>query len=224
MSDTQQGTAEGLAQGNGHDRKGSSDRTNEWVRREELTAVVAERNELKRKHREVSRQLKQLQGAAVPKSDEQLAADTAAQRLREAEARFERLWVDHQILSAAQAADAVSGPAVVQLLRERVQTRRGEDGRLTAAVSNQDGEPLCDEDGTRLSIGEAVTRFLAEPENAFLVRSRNPGGGGTGSGPRTTPLTPALDQLTAEQIAKLSDSEFERLNEQRRRSRQGFRW
>ena len=39
-------------------------------------------------------------------------------------------------------------------------------------------------------------------------------------GPQSTPLS----QLSAEEIARLSDFEFEQLNIQRRRDRQGFRW
>jgi hypothetical protein len=221
MSEIQQGTAEGDAQGTGPDREGNPGRDHEWVRREELSAVVAERNELKRKYREASAQLRQLQ-ESPPGADP--PAKEAAQRAEESQRRYERLWVDHQILSAAEGGDAISGPAVVQLFRPRVQTRRREDGEVTAVCTDRRGEPLTGEDGRPVQIAEAVKRFLAEPENAFLIRSRYPGGGGTGSGPRSAPLPAALDELTAEQVGRLSDSEFERLNEQRRRHRAGFRW
>ena len=223
MSENQQGNAEELAQGNGHDREGKADPDHEWVRREELTAVVTERNEWKRKYRDAAARFEELSQPAASDDAQQQAAEQAAQ-LADAEGRYDRLWVDHEILAAAETADAVSGPAVVQLVRSRVRTRRDESGQIQAVVTDSRGEPVHDEQGRPLSIAEAVKRFLAEPENAFLIRSRYPGGGGTGAGPRRVSPSPSLDELTAEQIARLSDGEFERLNAQRRRNRQGFRW
>ena len=223
MSDNQQGNAEEIAQGTGHDREGNADRDREWVRRDELTAVVNERNDWKRKFRQVTAQLEEL-ADAEPNETQREAIEQAAGRLAETERRYEQLWIDHGILAAAEAADAVSGPAVVQLFRSRVRSRRDDDGRIQAVITDGEGKPIRDEADRPMSLAAAVKQFLAEPENAFLIRSRYPGGGGTAGGPRSAPPRASLDQLSAEEVARLSDGEFERLNAQRRRNRQGFRW
>jgi len=212
------------------------------VPRAELSAVVAERNRWKEKHRALEARLAEIE-SQVPSEDqlqsledfreraEKLAADNKQLsetltrekadlegRLKRANALAERLVVEQAVADAAARLDAFRPHLVAKLLADRFKAdTSGETTRIVPL--SPDGSEALGADGSRVTVEEVVAAFMAE--NDFLAKSGNPGGAGSAS----APAHGKPSHLSPEDIAGMTSRQRKALL--RRRRGEGalpFRW
>lgn len=154
------------------------------VPRTELDKVVAQRQAVKEKVRQLAAQL-----------------DALRARNEALEGRLGGLLRDQELRRAAAQAGAINPEQVVAMLRDRVRLAATPEGRWTFELPAADGRPAPDGARAVRDVQHLVELFLSQSENANLVRPTVAPGSGARQAGGVAAMTDPMPRTKAEFLA-----------------------